>query len=346
MNGKYLFLLSTVVFCSAGSAGSVQYEIKDLGELHPLCISSSGEIGGYVLGSDYYCPAVMDQGVVRQVEAFGKGGYVYDINSSGLTVGWINAGAASWNAAGQATIMATASDGHHTEAIAANDNGVVVGSYLNQNWLCVACYWNNGVFAALNGPFGNQSTARSVNRFGAIAVDCWQSATFKSYVYKDGTFIPVLADMPTLSPAGCSGINDAGMLVGAARLSSGTPVAYAWQNGVTRLLATPPGEQTPSPRALNNSGVVVGYAWSPGSSRACVWNGQQAAYLEDLLSAHDGWLLQYANDINDSGQIVGEGLWNGVYHGYLLTPVPEPTSLALLVCAAVCWRLFRKGSKP
>jgi len=38
----------------------------------------------------------------------------------------------------------------------------------------------------------------------------------------------------------------------------------------------------------------------------------------------------FANGINDSGQIVGIYADNTGYHGFLATPVPEPSTLLLL----------------
>jgi hypothetical protein len=43
--------------------------------------------------------------------------------------------------------------------------------------------------------------------------------------------------------------------------------------------------------------------------------------LNTLIPSNSGWKLQFANDINDSGQIVGRGLLNGQIRGFLLVPV-------------------------
>jgi probable HAF family extracellular repeat protein len=48
-------------------------------------------------------------------------------------------------------------------------------------------------------------------------------------------------------------------------------------------------------------------------------------------------MLIDATGINDAGQIVGDGIYQGFYHAFLLTPtqapVPEPASLLLVLCA-------------
>jgi hypothetical protein len=76
--------------------------------------------------------------------------------------------------------------------------------------------------------------------------------------------------------------------------------------------------------------------------------------LNNLLDASGaGWLLQQATDVNDAGQIVGLGTYDpdgpggvaALTHGFLLIPVPEPSSvgvLSLVLIARV--RLLRRNS--
>jgi hypothetical protein len=47
-----------------------------------------------------------------------------------------------------------------------------------------------------------------------------------------------------------------------------------------------------------------------------------------------GWTLQVATAINDSGEIVGHGVNpEGQEDAFLLTPVPEPSSLGVVTLA-------------
>jgi probable HAF family extracellular repeat protein len=67
--------------------------------------------------------------------------------------------------------------------------------------------------------------------------------------------------------------------------------------------------------------------------------------LSGLLLDGSDWVLQDAWAINDNGQIVGCGTNPaGSDHAFLLTPVPEPSTLALLFAGAVgllIWRRWR-----
>ena len=53
-------------------------------------------------------------------------------------------------------------------------------------------------------------------------------------------------------------------------------------------------------------------------------SGSGMVDLNTLIDPLSGWELLDAADINDAGQITGQGLIGGQYHAYLLTPVPIP----------------------
>lgn len=67
--------------------------------------------------------------------------------------------------------------------------------------------------------------------------------------------------------------------------------------------------------------------------------------LNSLIAVGSPWTLYEADGINDAGQITGIGNIGGHNHAFLLTPVPEPSSVVLsaFACAAILWR--RKQSR-
>src|SRR5205823_5956728 len=78
----------------------------------------------------------------------------------------------------------------------------------------------------------------------------------------------------------------------------------------------------------NASGVVVGASRVLGAAvtHAFLHRDGQMHDLNDLLPSGSGWVLETANGINDSGQIVGAGRLDpsDPPRAFLLTPVGDP----------------------
>jgi len=54
---------------------------------------------------------------------------------------------------------------------------------------------------------------------------------------------------------------------------------------------------------------------------AVIWENGETSLLYDLLENPEGWKsLNIAEDINDRGEIVGYGIYNGKETAFLLTP--------------------------
>jgi probable HAF family extracellular repeat protein len=132
------------------------------------------------------------------------------------------------------------------------------------------------------------------------------------------------------------GINDDGDVVGSAT-QTGRSRAWFWDGTMLVDLNEAPGFLGAGANHLNNLDQVVGlsYRFDANNSRvdntATLWEGGIAYNLNDSLSPASGWYLQNAYNINNVGQIVGWGTLNGETRGFLLTPVPEPTSFLLLL---------------
>lgn len=84
-----------------------------------------------------------------------------------------------------------------------------------------------------------------------------------------------------------------------------------------------------SPTALNNCGQVIGHMLhSPNKNAPAIWEMGKLTLMSDLMSRVDDkgneWdRIDELTDINDLGEIVGQGMINGKPHGFLLIPVVE-----------------------
>jgi uncharacterized membrane protein len=95
--------------------------------------------------------------------------------------------------------------------------------------------------------------------------------------------------------------------------------------------------------SISDNGIIVGQAYTEiGQWRACLFDASGQGNNIDLntvIPQQSGWVLEYARGVNNDGDIVGWGINpDGIRHAYLLTSVPEPTSLLFLSIASLFLR--------
>jgi probable HAF family extracellular repeat protein len=166
--------------------------------------------------------------------------------------------------------------------------------------------------------FGNSShggDANAVNDLGQV------TGSFSGYpsIHSDRNFHYTDADIissPDIPFGVGYAINAAGHVAGTAIFPGTEGVRPFFYDGGTMIDITP-GGGTGHAYGINALDQVVG---SAGSRGAFVYFGGTTTYLIDLIDAGTGWgPLRDAYAINDSGQIVGAGLFNGGIHAFLLT---------------------------
>nr|WP_316642684.1 PEP-CTERM sorting domain-containing protein [uncultured Roseateles sp.] len=264
------------------------------------------------------------------------GSIAYGINAGGTVVGsgYTTDGAAYHGIRWQAALPADLGQGGAFSAAAAiNTAGTVVGSDNNQ-----ATQWKNGVKTTLTGLGGSNSNAYGINDLGQVAGESLLAGNLASHavLWTNG----VASDLGTLaggSYSAASGLNALGHAVGYGDKNNDQnyTVAVLWKNGQAIDLGTLGGSAS-SALAINSADQIVGSAWTSGNTfeHATLWSGNS---LLDLNTAVAGGLgsfayLESATALNDAGQIVGYGrLANGSTRAFLLTPVPEPETYALML---------------
>jgi len=119
-------------------------------------------------------------------------------------------------------------------------------------------------------------------------------------------------------------INDSGLIGGHVIAAVDQSLPYYWPDpssdpiAITMPAAFPSGETY----AVNAAGELVGIMWdATGLEHAFVFDTTNGLRdLNDLIGPTAGWVLGYARDINDSGQIVGSGELDGANRAFVLTP--------------------------
>ena len=116
-------------------------------------------------------------------------------------------------------------------------------------------------------------------------------------------------------------------LLAAHKTLAGNDHAFLYSGMMTDLGTL--GGATSSAAGINNLDQIVGDSLnSDGSDHAFLYKNSTMYDLNQLLRRVRHWMdLNNAYAINDAGWIVGTGN-NG---GFLLTPVPEPSSMILLL---------------
>ena len=145
----------------------------------------------------------------------------------------------------------------------------------------------------------------------------------------------MLTDIGTLGgiSSGGAAINDAGQITGGAATSSGAYHAFLYSNGVMTDLGTLPGGTYSQGLAINNVGQITGYfLTASGTDHAFLYSSGVMMDLNSLIDPNLHITLTGAYGINDHGQIVAGDYdsSSNAAHAYLLTPVPEPGTWALL----------------
>ena len=200
---------------------------------------------------------------------------------------------------------------------------------------------------------GKISEAYGINASGQTVGNASVIGNVASHAYRTTATgkINDASDLGTLggSDSTALGINDLGQVVGGAAIL-GDAVRHAFRttpNGTITLAADLGnlGGTYAAGFSINAIGQTVGESWLADNTLHAFFVDKTGPMLDlnSLIDSNSGWVLNQANGINDSGQIVGNGTINGLPHAYVLTPTPEPASLSLAVLGGVA--LFRRGSR-
>jgi len=189
-----------------------------------------------------------------------------------------------------------------------NNRGEIVGTYTREPYRSIwtAFIYSNGVVRPLTfGPF-DFSAANGINDFG-VAVGLSQG---RAVIFSGDEVIAL--DFANSAEA----INNRGSIVG---IIGARPFLY--RDGAVTDIGLLAGDESAIPTGINNFDTVVGtsrISWD--ETRPFLYTDGTLYDLNDLIQPKAHWILSVANDINDSGEIVGYGMHKGVMRAFLLTP--------------------------
>jgi probable HAF family extracellular repeat protein len=188
----------------------------------------------------------------------------------------------------------------------------------------------------------NPNGRNEMRPFNVVSAVILLLSMVTGYVY--GEVLYTVTDLGTLggsyTQSSAMGINNSGQVAGwSGTTGDAAQHAFLYSGSQMTDLGTLGGVYTNSnANSINNSGQIVGWSFSADLSNqhAFLYGNGTMTDLNSLIARSSGWKLYGAHGINDNGWIVGTGInSSGQYHAFLLTPVPEASTLALMGIAAV-----------
>lgn len=330
-----------------GILRNIAFEVIELGELPGFQWSSyATDMNnlGQIVGS--YGPALIDvysyflyQDGTITITSIGERLSTFNgaINDSGIIAGFFgdidnsNGGAALWQN-GEITHLGTLG-GLGSGARGINNLNQVVGFSTTLSGSTRAFLWQDGVMIDLNDLAPDSFSwkivqAVDINDSGVVIGmnEILNPSHSRGFVMT--TIPPInivdLGFLPDSEGTFPEAINEHGDVVGWSVVSTDRSVdrhAFIWKNGVILDLDSL-GSGTATARDINKWGQVVGTSstLNPVKTRAFIWHDNVMHDLNDFIPQESEWELVYAEAINDLGQIVGTGKFDGHTRAFLLSP--------------------------
>ena len=249
-------------------------------------------------------------------------------------------------------------------ASALNNRGEVAGWSTNADGVQRPTLYSRGSFIDLAAGFTGyaRGVANAINASGQVT----GQINAQTFLY-DGGRTRVLEVGNTSEGLG---INDRGVVVGGAVMPGDVVRRPFMFDGSKTTLLPSLGGTFGQAQAINNAGQVVGYSYTAGGEllpflysggtmtalassgfgealdindkgwivgsqdlSAYLWRDGEGYDLNGLVAPDQAgrWTLLSAQGINESGAIVGYGLFHGYLRGFVATPVPEPGRWALML---------------
>jgi uncharacterized membrane protein len=253
--------------------------------------------------------------------------FVTGINNDGELVGFINSGGSTvgFVRAPDGTVTTftdPAAGGGPINAYGINDGGQVVGP------CCVdQAYVRNadGSFVNFGLPGGGPVAAIGINAAGQVVGNAGTNGFLRS---ADGS------TFTTISDGGISaalGINNEGQIVGSVQGQFG----FLRQTDGTFATIAFPGKLSTVAADINDAGEIVGFYGNVHNDGFVRFPDGTFISLDDPAAGE----VTQITGVNDAGDLAG--LYqdpNGVYHGFVATPVPEPEMAGFLLMLLMAMR--------
>lgn len=231
----------------------------------------------------------------------------FGVNNAGVAAGWSdsadNTRAFRWTLVDGMTNVGTLTGGTQTRAYSIAANGDIVG------------------WGATPGGDRGFVASPALSSVGALSAD--PSSRTRAF-----------------------GTSNNGWVTGDASDPVAGNVAFLWSSSTSLVsLGKLPGATSSFGADVNSSAAAVG--WNEGGTNGeegFLWTPQDGMLsFNSLVVGASGWQVQRARAINDLGYVVANAVGaDRQVHAVLLTPVPEPTTWALMLAGLLATSMARK----
>jgi probable HAF family extracellular repeat protein len=342
-----LALVACTGICDAAAALPPAYTVTDLGTLGGNCcegfgINASGHVtgGSYTSGGEHhaflYDGTMHDLGTLHGNHSSGRGvNDVGQVTGNSSSISDVHAFLYDGTMHDLGTLGGAGSDGRGI-----NNSGHVTGvSGLTGNAIWHAFLYDGEMHdlgtlgGTFSGGWGINDSGQVTGHSNTTGDDFTSTRAFLWTPTTPNGASGAMQDLGTLGGASSEGygINASGHVTGHSYTAGNAQHAFLY-DGTMHDLGTLGGAVSTG-LGINASSQVTGWSYtSSGDTHAFVYaDGSGMVDLNSLIDSLSGWDLIRGWAINDAGQITGYGTIGGQPRAFLLTPVPEPTSRALLV---------------
>jgi probable HAF family extracellular repeat protein len=318
-----------------------QYHVTYLGkDVQGNRLNASGQVAGVDRsgGKGSFVPAVWSSGIVFHLADTGyKGGAAFAINDSGVVGGDLNGKgfdhAAFWPEADQFVDLGGLFQSKTSFVLGINNQGdcamtaiVHDGSEFGQRTFFARGCTNPQNIGQIGGNYTFVERINNNDQMAGYSQLNTSQTLQRAYIWTNGT-MKLIGVCRDLTSSGALGLNDSGHAVGFCSTGDGTPLSGFYYDGAEMIrIGTLGGKQSVA-FAINNADVIVG--WSQTAAKAkhafILDRGAGPHKLHDLQtmldSSGNGWVFDQGVDINDAGQILAHGTFQGLKNQYaILTP--------------------------
>ncbi|HEX5355761.1 MAG TPA: hypothetical protein VFW93_06070 [Aquabacterium sp.] len=349
-------LTCTMIMAMAAASHHAQaqsWNAIDLGVSTATALNEAGQVVGFfstASGATHaFATGANGSGFVDLGTLGGTNSRAWDINNAGQIVGAADTAGGTSNAFITTANAATLTNlgtfgGTNSYANGINNNGQVLVGYTAAGASRTALLTLSTTSTKELTPYGysghylvaQTASASSLNDLGTVVGSKYESCncTANAYVFQGPGY---LVTGSSTMDSSASDVNNQNQVVGRMNLTQGSS-GPAYRAGYAVLSSAGGstfqdigtlGGASAYANGINNAGQIVGAAATASGQFHAFLTGPGGVNMLDLnslVSLTDGSYLTGATDLNDLGQIIASAS-NG--HSYLLSAVPEPSTLAL-----------------